>query len=74
MWETAQGELSVLSPAARSPNLTVDAFVQNRVQQTVKSQEGSIMAYRIASLIHFYHVTMERTIGAEALMSTVLAE
>lgn len=32
------------------------------------------MAYRIATLIHFYKITMERTIGAEALMSTVLAE
>jgi hypothetical protein len=32
------------------------------------------MAYRIATLIQFYHVTMERTIGADALMSTVLAE
>lgn len=45
-----------------------------RVMQTVRSQEGAIMAYRIASLIHFYRVTMERTIGAEALMSTVLKE
>ena len=45
-----------------------------RVQQTIKSQEGSIMAYRIASLIHFYKITMERTIGEEALMSSVLAE
>jgi hypothetical protein len=32
------------------------------------------MAYRIATLIHFYNITMERTIGPEALMSTVLAE
>ncbi|KAK4051597.1 Golgi transport complex subunit 6 [Microbotryomycetes sp. JL201] len=45
-----------------------------RVQQTIKSQEGSIMAYRIATLIHFYRVTMERTIGEDALMSKVLAE
>ncbi|KAI5479514.1 component of oligomeric golgi complex 6 [Pseudohyphozyma bogoriensis] len=45
-----------------------------RVQQTIKSQEGSIMAYRIATLIHFYKITMERTIGVEALMSTVLGE
>ncbi|GAA6064385.1 hypothetical protein JCM10212_002918 [Sporobolomyces blumeae] len=45
-----------------------------RVQQTVKSQESSIMAYRISTLIHFYKVTMERTIGADALMSEVLTE
>lgn len=45
-----------------------------RVQQTIKSQEGSIMAYRIASLIHFYKITMERTIGEEALMSSILTE
>lgn len=32
------------------------------------------MAYRIATLIHFYKVTMERTIGGDALMSTVLSE
>ena len=47
---------------------------QIRVQQTVKSQEGSLMSYRIATLIHFYQITMERTIGSEALMSTVLGE
>ncbi|GAA5834551.1 hypothetical protein JCM11251_007038 [Rhodosporidiobolus azoricus] len=45
-----------------------------RVQQTIKSQESSIMAYRIATLIHFYKVTMERTIGADAMMSGVLTE
>ncbi|GAA6004653.1 Golgi transport complex subunit COG6 [Rhodotorula paludigena] len=45
-----------------------------RVQQTIKSQESPIMAYRIATLIHFYKVTMERTIGEDALMSTVLGE
>lgn len=56
------------------PACTHLARLQIRVQQTVKSQEGSIMAYRIATLIHFYKITMERTIGVEALMSTVLAE
>ncbi|GAA5926667.1 Golgi transport complex subunit COG6 [Sporobolomyces koalae] len=45
-----------------------------RVQQTVKSQESSITAYRISTLIHFYKVTMERTIGSDALMSQVLSE
>lgn len=32
------------------------------------------MSYRIATLIHFYRITMERTIGEEAGMSKVLAE
>lgn len=32
------------------------------------------MLYQIATLIHFYKITMERTIGEEALMSTVLTE
>ncbi|KAK4056417.1 Golgi transport complex subunit 6 [Microbotryomycetes sp. JL221] len=45
-----------------------------RVQQTIKSQEGSIMTYRIATLIHFYKVTMERTIGDDAHMVKVLGE
>ncbi|GAA5821598.1 hypothetical protein JCM3770_005309 [Rhodotorula araucariae] len=45
-----------------------------RVQQTIKSQESPIMAYRIATLIDFYRVTMERTVGADALMSTTLGE
>ncbi|GAA5881595.1 hypothetical protein JCM3774_006489 [Rhodotorula dairenensis] len=45
-----------------------------RVQQTIKSQESPIMAYRIATLIHFYKVTMERTVGEDTLMSGVLSE
>ncbi|GAA5932727.1 hypothetical protein JCM3775_002220 [Rhodotorula graminis] len=45
-----------------------------RVQQTIKSQESPIMAYQISTLIHFYKVTMERTVGEDALMSTVLGE
>lgn len=32
------------------------------------------MAYQISTLIHFYKVTMERTVGEDALMSTVLGE
>lgn len=47
---------------------------QIRVQQTIKSQEGSLMTYRIATLIHFYKVTIERTVGVDALMVTVLTE
>lgn len=32
------------------------------------------MAYKIATLIHFYKITMERTIGEEAQMVGVLNE
>jgi hypothetical protein len=32
------------------------------------------MAYKIAHLIQFYHVTMERTVGQDALMSKTLSE
>ena len=45
-----------------------------RIQQTIKSQEGTIMAYKIANLLQFYLVTMRRTIGHDALLSNVLAE
>ncbi|KAF9507141.1 hypothetical protein BS47DRAFT_1351988 [Hydnum rufescens UP504] len=43
-----------------------------RVQQTIKSQEGSITAYKIANLLQFYLLTMRRTIGEEALLSKTL--
>lgn len=45
---------------------------QVRVQQTIKSQEGSITAYKITNLLQFYLVTMRRTIGEEALLSRTL--
>lgn len=45
-----------------------------RILQTVKSQEGSLMAYRISNLVLFYKQTIERTVGVEALMSSVLAD
>lgn len=45
-----------------------------RVGQTVKSQEGSLMAYRISNLVLFYKHTIERTVGVEALMSRVLSD
>lgn len=32
------------------------------------------MAYRIATLIHFYKITVERTIGSDALLTKVLTE
>ncbi|KAI0672834.1 oligomeric complex COG6 [Trametes maxima] len=45
-----------------------------RVQQTVRSQESSITSYKIANLVQFYLVTMQRTIGKEALLSKTLEE
>ncbi|WVF66103.1 hypothetical protein IAT40_000842 [Kwoniella sp. CBS 6097] len=45
-----------------------------RIQQTIKSQEGIIMAYRIANLLQFYLVTMQKTIGEEALLCKTLKE
>lgn len=43
-----------------------------RVEQTVKSQEGCITAFRLASVIQFYRVTMERTLGTRASLSQTL--
>ena len=45
-----------------------------RVQQTVRSQESGITAYKIANLLGFYMLTMQRTIGKEALLSKTLEE
>ena len=45
-----------------------------RVQQTVRSQESSITSYKIANLLGFYMLTMQRTIGKEALLSKTLEE
>ncbi|RSH94849.1 Golgi transport complex subunit 6 [Saitozyma podzolica] len=45
-----------------------------RIQQTIKSQEGIIMAYRIANLLQFYLVTMRKTIGEDALLCKAIQE
>ncbi|KAI0929236.1 hypothetical protein AcW1_006229 [Taiwanofungus camphoratus] len=45
-----------------------------RVQQTVRSQESSITSYKIANLLQFYMLTMQRTIGEGALLSKTLKE
>lgn len=49
-------------------------FLQVRVQQTVRSQESSITSYKIANLLQFYMLTMQRTIGENALLSKSLQE
>ncbi|KAF4576413.1 Golgi transport complex subunit 6 [Pleurotus pulmonarius] len=45
-----------------------------RVQQTIRSQESSIMSFKIANLLQFYMLTMVRTIGEGALLSKTLNE
>ncbi|PCH37909.1 oligomeric complex COG6 [Wolfiporia cocos MD-104 SS10] len=45
-----------------------------RVQQTVRSQESSITSYKIANLLQFYMLTMQRTIGEAAQLSKTLKE
>lgn len=45
-----------------------------RVQQTIRSQESSIVSFKIANLLQFYMLTMQRTIGEEALLSQTLHE
>ncbi|PWY99918.1 oligomeric complex COG6 [Testicularia cyperi] len=45
-----------------------------RVQQTLRSQDGSVTTYRLAHLVHFYCQTMERTIGTRASLSKALGE
>ena len=47
---------------------------QVRVQQTVRSQESSITSYKIANLLQFYTLTMQRTIGEDAVLSKTLKE
>lgn len=45
-----------------------------RIEQTIKSQEGIIMTYRIVNLVQFYLVTMRKTIGPGAVLSQALQE
>ncbi|EIW66514.1 hypothetical protein TREMEDRAFT_34802 [Tremella mesenterica DSM 1558] len=45
-----------------------------RIQQTIKSQEGIIMTYKITNLLQFYLVTMRKTIGDKALLCKTLQE
>ncbi|KAJ7139696.1 oligomeric Golgi complex subunit 6 [Mycena epipterygia] len=45
-----------------------------RVQQTIRSQESSIISYKIANLLQFYMITMRRTIGDAAVLSATLNE
>ncbi|KAJ2912469.1 hypothetical protein MD484_g7951, partial [Candolleomyces efflorescens] len=48
--------------------------LKNRVLQTVRSQESSIVSYKVANLLQFYLVTMSRTVGPEAVLTRTLRE
>ncbi|KZT09589.1 oligomeric complex COG6 [Laetiporus sulphureus 93-53] len=48
--------------------------LQNRVQQTVRSQESSITSYKIANLLQFYTLTMQRTVGGDAVLFKALKQ
>ncbi|ORX35318.1 putative intra-golgi transport-related protein [Kockovaella imperatae] len=45
-----------------------------RIQQTVKSQEGIIMTYKVTNLLQFYLVTMRKTIGDDAGLCKTLQQ
>ncbi|KAF8548578.1 oligomeric complex COG6 [Imleria badia] len=45
-----------------------------RVLQTVRAQESSIVSYKVANLVQYYMLTMQRTIGDESLLSQTLQE
>ncbi|KAF8633476.1 hypothetical protein AX15_001436 [Amanita polypyramis BW_CC] len=45
-----------------------------RVLQTVRSQESSIVSYKIVNLVQFYLVTMRRTLGDNAAVTKTLEE
>jgi hypothetical protein len=45
-----------------------------RIQQTIKSQEGIIMTYKITNLVQFYLVTMRKTIGSDAVLTDNLQQ
>jgi hypothetical protein len=44
------------------------------VLQTIKSQEDSVITYKITNLLRFYLVIMTRTIGETAFLSQTLNE
>jgi hypothetical protein len=65
------------TPLKVSPGRSTIAIfsqAQVRVQQTIRSQEGSITSYKIANLLEFYMITMRGTVGEEAILSRALTE
>ncbi|CAH7673261.1 oligomeric Golgi complex subunit 6 [Phakopsora pachyrhizi] len=45
-----------------------------RVLQTIKSQESSLVAYQLTSLLEFYKTTMAATIGPDSKLTNTLIE
>jgi len=45
-----------------------------RVLQAVRAQESSILSYKVANLLQYYMLTMQRTIGDQSLLSQTLQE
>ncbi|KAF8436357.1 oligomeric Golgi complex subunit 6 [Boletus edulis BED1] len=45
-----------------------------RVLRTVRAQESSIVSYKVANLLQYYMLTMQRTIGDQSLLSQTLQE
>ncbi|WVO14670.1 hypothetical protein L204_102307 [Cryptococcus depauperatus] len=48
--------------------------LKSRIQQTIKSQEGIIMTYKIANLLQFYLLIMRKTVGESASLCKALQE
>ena len=48
--------------------------MQVRVLQTVRTQESSTLSYKVANLLQYYMLTMQRTIGDQSLLSQTLQE
>ena len=66
--------LKVLTAYALLVRSCVNLVIQVRVEQTIRSQGSSITSYKIANLLQFYMITMRRTIGQDALLSTTLQQ
>ncbi|KIM58544.1 hypothetical protein SCLCIDRAFT_127928 [Scleroderma citrinum Foug A] len=45
-----------------------------RVLQTVRAQEDSVTSYKVANLLQYYMLTMQRTIGDQSVLSKTLQE
>ncbi|KAI6030178.1 oligomeric Golgi complex subunit 6 [Pisolithus marmoratus] len=45
-----------------------------RVLQTVRAQDDSIVCYKVANLLQYYTLTMQRTIGDQSVVSDTLRE
>ncbi|KZV66572.1 oligomeric complex COG6 [Peniophora sp. CONT] len=48
--------------------------LKGRVVQAVRALDNAVVAYKVASLLGFYSLTMMRTVGVDALLSKTLKE